>query len=65
MVLRVLHHNNCFDGACSAALFTKLHRECIDNTTHYEYCGLAHQPGGEMGDDVFGPDENAIVDFKR
>lgn len=64
MDLRVLHHNNCFDGACSAALFTKLHRECIDSATSYEYCGLAHQPGGAMSDQVFGPGENAIVDFK-
>lgn len=64
MTLRVLHHNNCFDGACSAALFTKLHRECIDRATTYEYCGLAHQPGGAMSDDVFGPGDNAIVDFK-
>ena len=64
MILRVLHHNNCFDGACSAAVFTKLHRECLGGADGYEYCGLAHQPGGVMSDDVFGPDENAIVDFK-
>ncbi len=64
MILRVLHHNNCFDGACSAAVFTKLHRECVGGADGYEYCGLAHQPGGAMSDDIFGPDENAIVDFK-
>jgi hypothetical protein len=64
MSLRVLHHNNCFDGACSAAVFTKFHRECVGGVEQYEYCGLAHQPGGAMSDDVFGPAENAIVDFK-
>jgi hypothetical protein len=64
MKFRVLHHNNCFDGACSAAMFTKCHRECVGAAEGYEYCGLAHQPGGTMGDDIFGPGENAIVDFK-
>ena len=64
MSFRVLHHNNCFDGACSAAMFTKFHRECVGTAESYEYHGLAHQPGGAMSDDIFGPGENAIVDFK-
>ena len=65
MIFRVLHHNQCFDGACSAAVFTKLHRECIGGATDYEYVGLAHKAGGAGVDEsVFGPGENAIVDFK-
>jgi hypothetical protein len=64
MTFRVLHHNNCFDGACSAAVFAKFHRECVGGAAGYEYYGLAHQPGGAMSDDVFGPGQNAIVDFK-
>ena len=64
MTFRVLHHNNCFDGACSASVFTKFHSECIGGADAYEYCGLAHQPGGAMSDEIFGPGENAIVDFK-
>ncbi len=64
MTFRVLHHNNCFDGACSAAVFTKFHRECVGGAESYEYHGLAHQPGGAMSQDIFGPEENAIVDFK-
>ncbi len=64
MIFRVLHHNQCFDGACSAAVFTKFHRECIGGATDYEYAGLAHQPGGGLDESVFGPGENAIVDFK-
>jgi hypothetical protein len=63
MIFRVLHHNQCFDGACSASLFTKFHRECIGGADSYEYCGLAHKPGG-LDDSIFGPDQNAIVDFK-
>ena len=63
MIFRVLHHNQCFDGACSASIFTKFHRECIGGADAYEYCGLAHKPGG-LEDSIFGPDQNAIVDFK-
>ena len=65
MAFRVLHHNQCFDGACSAAIFTKFHREVVGGACKYEYCGLAHKPGGgSISQDVFGPEENAIVDFK-
>jgi hypothetical protein len=64
MIFRVLHHNNCFDGACSAALFSKFHQDCIGGVDGYEFCGLAHQPGGTMSDEIFGPGQNAIVDFK-
>ena len=60
----VLHHNQCFDGACSAAVFTKFHRECIGGADEYEYLGLAHSASGGIPESVFGPDENAIVDFK-
>ena len=64
MKLRVLFHNNCFDGACSAALFTKFHRECIGTASEYEYFGLQHQAGGGLNEEDFTGDENAIVDFK-
>ena len=64
MKFRVLHHNNCFDGACSAAVFTKFHRECAGGAEEYEYCGLQHQPGNAMNQNIFAPGENAIVDFK-
>ena len=46
MKLRVLFHNNCFDGACSAALFTRFHRECIGTASEYDYYGLQHKAGG-------------------
>ena len=64
MKMRVLFHNNCFDGACSAALFTKLHRECIGTATAYDYCGLQHQAGGGLSEADLQGDENAIVDYK-
>ena len=65
MDFRVLHHNQCFDGACSAAVFTKFHRECVGGTSGYEYVGLSHAAGGGgVPESVFSPGENAIVDFK-
>jgi hypothetical protein len=64
MLFRVMHHNQCFDGACSAAVFTKFHRERIGTASAYEYRGLAHQANGGITAADFGPGENAIVDFK-
>ena len=64
MRFRVLHHNHCFDGACSAAVFTKFHRECMGGADEYEYVGLQHGPKGGVEERVFGPGENAIVDFR-
>ena len=64
MQFRVLHHNHCFDGACSAAVFTKFHRECVGGASDYDYVGLQHGPKGGVDEAVFGPGENAIVDFR-
>jgi len=62
--MRVLFHNNCFDGACSASLFTKFHRECIGGDWEYDYKGLHHKAGVQFDEADFNGDENAIVDFK-
>lgn len=64
MNMRVLFHNNCFDGACSASLFTRFHRECIGTASEYSYTGLQHSAGGGLNEADFTGDENAIVDFK-
>lgn len=64
MRVRVFYHGNCFDGACSASLFTRFHRECIDGHATYEYHGLVHRAGSLFDDREFTGDENAIVDFK-
>ncbi len=64
MIVRVFYHDKCFDGACSASLFTRFHRECIDPDAQYEYHGLAHRAGSLFDDSEFTGDENAIVDFK-
>ncbi len=64
MTVRVFYHNHCFDGACSASLFTRFHRSCIDPRATYEYHGLVHRAGSLFDDSAFTGDENAIVDFK-
>jgi hypothetical protein len=62
--VRVLYHDRCFDGACSASLFSRFHRECIVAGSEYEYHGLVHRAGALFEDGDFSGDENAIVDFK-
>lgn len=62
--VRVFYHDKCFDGACSASLFARFHRECITKDTSYEYCGLVHRAGALFNEADFIGDENAIVDFK-
>ena len=62
--MRVLFHNNCFDGACSASLFTRFHRECIGTASEYSYTGLQHSADGGLNEADFTGDENTIVDFK-
>jgi hypothetical protein len=62
--VRVLYHDRCFDGACSASLFSRFHRECIDPRSDYEYHGLVHRAGALFHEEDFSGDQNAIVDFK-
>jgi hypothetical protein len=62
--VRVFYHDKCFDGACSASLFTRFHRECVTSAASYEYHGLVHRAGALFDESDFTGDENAIVDFK-
>ena len=66
MQVRVFYHDKCFDGACSASLFTRFHRECFGGSAgaEYEYHGLVHRAGALFDERDFVGDENAIVDFK-
>ncbi len=64
MRVRVFYHDKCFDGACSASLFTRFHRERIAPGATYEYHGLVHRAGALFDETHFTGDENAIVDFK-
>ena len=63
--VRVFYHDKCFDGACSASLFTRFHRECVAaGPAEYSYHGLVHRAGALFDEREFTGDENAIVDFK-
>jgi hypothetical protein len=62
--VRVFYHDRCFDGACSAALFTRFYRERISPSADFEYGGLLHRAGALFDESEFTGDENAIVDFK-
>ena len=62
--VRVLYHDNCFDGVSSAAVFSRFYRAHIDAAAEIEYEGLTHKAGQSISDDLFGPEENVIVDFK-
>lgn len=69
MKCRIFYHDHCFDGACSASLFTKFHRECIGTASSFSYQGLVHKANGRFDESAFidsedGSGENAIVDFK-
>ena len=64
MRVRVFYHDKCFDGACSASLFTRFHRECIAPGSSYQYQGLVHRAGALFDEKEFDGDQNAIVDFK-
>jgi nanoRNase/pAp phosphatase (c-di-AMP/oligoRNAs hydrolase) len=62
--VRVLYHDNCFDGVSSAAVFSRFYQGRIDQTAEIEYEGLTHKAGQQISENLFGPDENVIVDFK-
>lgn len=65
MNVQILFHDNCFDGASSAAVFTRFYRERIRSDVTFSYQGLAHKAGGEgISPEVFTGDENVIVDFR-
>ena len=64
MRVRVFYHDKCFDGACSAALFSRFYRERIRSDVDFVYSGLLHRAGALFDETQFDGDENAIVDFK-
>ncbi len=64
MTVRTCYHDQCFDGACSAAVFTRFYRERVDSGAEILYRGLVHRAGPLFEEDLFDCDENVIVDFK-
>ncbi|MGH9470242.1 MAG: phosphoesterase [Terriglobia bacterium] len=62
--LLVCFHDRCFDGASSAAFFTRLYQARISPGAEVSYRGLVHRAGQLFDEGMFSGDENAIVDFK-
>ncbi len=61
---RILHHDRCFDGACSAALFASFVRHSLGPKTEIGFTGLHHRADQLFDEDEFDGDVNVIVDFK-
>jgi hypothetical protein len=64
MLVRVLYHDHCFDGAASAAFFSRFIGGAIHPGARFEYAGMAHSAAQQFDPALFSGDENAIVDFK-
>jgi hypothetical protein len=64
MRLRVLYHDHCFDGAASAAFFSRFIAGTVHPNAEFCYTGMAHRASQIFEDKLFDGDENAIVDFK-
>jgi len=62
--VKVFYHDRCFDGASSAALFSRFYAERIRNNCEFVFSGLLHRAGSLFNEADFDGDENAIVDFK-
>ncbi|MGA7784717.1 MAG: hypothetical protein WB997_08760, partial [Candidatus Acidiferrales bacterium] len=64
MKAHIFFHDRCFDGAASAAVFTRFFRERIQTSTEFFYTGMTHRARRPFEENMFDGDENAIVDFK-
>jgi hypothetical protein len=64
MLERVLYHDHCFDGAASAAYFSRFIAGAIHPDASFLYTGMAHNASQLFDPSLFDGDENAIVDFK-
>ena len=64
MRVRILYHDHCFDGAASAAYFSRFLRDKFHPDAEFAYTGMAHKASQIFEESLFDGDENAIVDFK-
>ena len=62
--VKVLFHDNCFDGAASAALFSRFYAERIDDSATFAFAGKNHGTGNVYSESSFDGDVNAVVDFR-
>jgi hypothetical protein len=62
--VKVLYHDNCFDGAASASLFARFYHDCIDERAEFVFAGKSHGTGDVYTPHDFDADVNAVVDFR-
>ncbi len=64
MKVRILYHDHCFDGAASAAYFSRFVEAKFYPGAEFVYTGMAHKASQLFEPELFDGDVNAIVDFK-
>lgn len=64
MIIRILYHDFCFDGAASAAYLSRFLVDRFHPSAEVGYAGLVHTSGFAWKDERFDADLHAIVDFK-
>lgn len=64
MRVRILYHDHCFDGAASAAFFSRFIEAKFHPDAEFQFTGLAHKASQLFEPSLFDGDVNAIVDFK-
>jgi hypothetical protein len=64
MLVRILYHDHCFDGAASAAFFSRFVEAKFYPQANFAFTGLAHKASQLFEPELFDGDVNAIVDFK-
>jgi len=64
MRARILYHDHCFDGAASAAFFSRFLESKFYPGAQFDFTGLAHKASQLFEPSLFDGDVNAIVDFK-
>ena len=64
MRVRILYHDHCFDGAASAAFFSRFLEAKFHPDAQFDFTGLAHKASQLFEPSLFDGDVNAIVDFK-
>ncbi|MEO6954451.1 MAG: phosphoesterase [Polyangia bacterium] len=64
MKLKIMFHDQCFDGASSASLFARFYREVVDPTAEIEFVGKRHARGPVFDDRDFTADDHVVLDFR-
>lgn len=64
MRIKVLFHDGCFDGAASAAIFSRFLAERVDPTAAFVYRGVSHKGQGLLDERLFDGEINALLDFR-